>query len=55
MLVKEDFWCEVLGGAAKGGGEFVGAQIGFREPKIAEGDVACCVEEDVFGLEVTRD
>jgi hypothetical protein len=55
VLVEEDLWCEVLGGAAKGGGEFVGAQIGFGETKVAESDMACCVEEDVFGFEVTRE
>ena len=55
VLVEEDFWSEVLGGATKGGGEFVGAQIGFGETKVAESDMACCVEEDVFGFEVTRD
>jgi hypothetical protein len=55
VLVEENLWGEVFGGAAKGGSKFVGAQIGFGETKVAEGDVACCVEEDVFRLEVTRD
>jgi len=55
VLVEEDLWREVLCCAAKGSGEFVGAQIGFGESKVAEGEVACCVEEDIFGFEVTRE
>ena len=54
MLVEEDLGGEVLGGAAKGGGELVGSQVGFGEAKVAEGDVACRIEEDVFGFEIAR-
>lgn len=52
VVVEQDFRREVFGRAAKSVGQLTGAEVGFREAKVTEGDVARCVEKDVFGFQV---
>lgn len=54
LVVEQDFGREVLGRTAECVGELVGFEIGLGEPKVAERDVSCCVEEDVLGFQVTE-
>ena len=54
VVVEQDFRGEVFGRAAKSVGQLAGAEVGFGEAEIAQGDVARGVEEDVFGFQVAR-
>lgn len=53
FLVEKDLGGEVLGRAAERVGELVVGQVGLGQTKVAKGNVACGVEKDVLGLEVT--
>ena len=53
MVVEQDFRRKVFGRAAKSVGQLAGAEVGFREAKVTEGDVARGVEKNVFGFQVT--
>lgn len=55
MLVEEHLRGKVFCGAAEGVGELVGAEVGLGQAKIAERDVTCRVEEDIFWLEIAEE
>jgi hypothetical protein len=52
VIVQQNLGSEVLGRTAEGVGQGVGGQVRLGETEVAEDDVAGCVEEDVFRLEV---
>ena len=52
-LLPDDFWCEVLRGAAERVSGIWGLQALLAEPEVGEHDVARAVEQQVLRLEVT--
>lgn len=51
FVVLKHFWAEVLGRAAERVGLFVFSDL-LRQAEVCDPDVAVCVDEDVFGLDV---
>lgn len=54
MFVEEDFRCQIFRRTAKGVREFVRPQVRFRQAEVAQGNMACSIEEDILRFEIPK-
>lgn len=55
VFVQEHFGGQVFGRSTERVRQFVRAQVRFRKPKVAEGDVACSVKQDILGFQIPEE